>query len=53
MEKAYWADLLSKHHHYFTLNNKKFILDAGCGPAGIYKSLEGNKETAFDPLINQ
>ncbi|MCB0706779.1 MAG: class I SAM-dependent methyltransferase [Saprospiraceae bacterium] len=29
------------------------ILDAGCGPAGIFTVLSGNKVIALDPLLNQ
>ncbi len=49
-KQGYWSDFLAE------LNIEKpehqSILDAGCGPAGIFIHLEGNQVTATDPLID-
>lgn len=34
-----------------TVNKTDTILDAGCGPAGIFMVLEGNEVVAIDPLL--
>ena len=52
-KKNYWNNLL-------TISEKKFgfipggrILDAGCGPAGLFIALNSPQVTAFDPLMDQ
>ncbi len=52
-KKEYWLTLLSRCHHYFILKTEHRVLDAGCGPAGIFITLPDNEVTAFDPLINE
>lgn len=49
---AYWNDLLKKCTHYFTVRENDTVLDAGCGPAGMYMLFDKNKTVAFDPLID-
>ena len=51
-KKAYWKDFLSRLTSLPPLTNK-VILDAGCGPAGIFMVLEGNKINASDPLLEK
>ncbi len=52
-KKEYWKKLLTTCHHYFILNKTHSVLDAGCGPAGVFIALNENKVTAFDPLTDQ
>lgn len=52
-KKAYWETLLSTCHHYFVLKPEQLILDAGCGPAGVFIALPNHNVTAFDPLIEE
>ena len=49
-KKSYWKSLIAKLD--LEHPNAKTILDAGCGPAGIFIHLEGNQVTATDPLID-
>lgn len=51
-KKEYWTDLLKKCTHYFTIRPEDKILDAGCGPAGMFMLFENNQTVAFDPLID-
>lgn len=51
-KRNYWLDLLKKCTHYFSLKNEDLILDAGCGPAGMFMLFDNYKTVAFDPLIN-
>lgn len=47
----YWKDFLDKLEVHPAPG--KTILDAGCGPAGIFIHFPENKVTAVDPLIDQ
>ncbi len=49
-KKKYWQDLASKLH--LTITPQDTILDAGCGPAGIFMLYPKHQVTAFDPLID-
>jgi 2-polyprenyl-6-hydroxyphenyl methylase/3-demethylubiquinone-9 3-methyltransferase len=52
-KRKYWTDFLQNlpaEFHFLTENK---ILDAGCGPAGIFIILEKNTVTALDPLLCQ
>lgn len=49
----YWKDLLKSLSDFIELPKGKNILDAGCGPAGIFIALEGNKVDALDPLLHK
>ena len=51
-KKKYWENLLQKCNPYFSINENDTILDAGCGPAGMFMLFGNNKTTAFDPLID-
>ena len=48
---SYWKNFLHKLRSLPALKHKH-ILDAGCGPAGVYLALEGNTVTATDPLLD-
>lgn len=48
---AYWEKVLA--HCELPLTGGEAILDAGCGPAGIFMILEGDPLMAVDPLLNQ
>ena len=47
----YWLDFMRKIDVKPLLGQK--ILDAGCGPAGIFMALKENKVTAVDPLLEK
>ncbi len=49
-KKEYWKTLLSKLNLNFSEGEK--ILDAGCGPAGIFMILEKYRTAAMDPLLD-
>jgi 2-polyprenyl-6-hydroxyphenyl methylase/3-demethylubiquinone-9 3-methyltransferase len=51
-KKNYWNNLLQKCNPFFSINEKDTILDAGCGPAGMFMLFNKNNTTAFDPLID-
>jgi 2-polyprenyl-3-methyl-5-hydroxy-6-metoxy-1,4-benzoquinol methylase len=50
-KKAYWQNLLEVCQPFFTIKSSDHILDAGCGPAGMFMLFDQQKTTAFDPLI--
>jgi len=50
---GYWQKLLQTCAHYFSWQDSFRVLDAGCGPAGIFMALPHNELTAFDPLLQQ
>lgn len=50
-KKAYWLRLLSALDLNFP--ERQRILDAGCGPAGIFMILENHHVDAVDPLLDQ
>lgn len=52
-KKGYWLDILDKISSYLPVLSDKQILDAGCGPAGIFMALEGNRVDAIDPLLDK
>lgn len=52
-KKNYWTDFLQNLPAEFHAITGKKILDAGCGPAGIFINLENNAVTALDPLLGQ
>ena len=47
----YWRKLLLELN--LKLTDPKSILDAGCGPAGIFTILNDHIVTAIDPLLNK
>lgn len=51
-KQKYWQQLLSTCGHYFSVPPTATILDAGCGPAGIFMAFPNNQVTAIDPLLD-
>ncbi len=49
----YWQDIIDSIKKIVVFPISKTILDAGCGPAGIFMILDGNKVDAIDPLLNK
>ncbi len=49
-KKKYWLDLLEKGR--ISVPDNCMVLDAGCGPAGIFMIFEKQQTTAIDPLLN-
>lgn len=52
-KSSYWQNLYQKCTPFFQVRESDFVLDAGCGPAGIFMLFEKNRTTAFDPLIEE
>ncbi len=50
-KKNYWTDFLKKIN--ITPLPKERILDAGCGPAGIFMIFENKDVHALDPLLEE
>ena len=50
-KKEYWLDFLKKTN--IQLAEKSRILDAGCGPAGIFIVLDNHDVDALDPLLKE
>jgi 2-polyprenyl-3-methyl-5-hydroxy-6-metoxy-1,4-benzoquinol methylase len=50
-KKNYWLGILDKVKDCFNLESGSKVLDAGCGPAGMYMVLEDFKVDAIDPLL--
>lgn len=51
-KKTYWQNLLEQCTPWFRVNGSHRVLDAGCGPAGIFLLFPEGPATAFDPLID-
>ncbi len=51
-KKNYWTSLLDRIKPPLTINKSAKILDAGCGPAGIFTVFPHHSVTAIDPLLN-
>lgn len=52
-KKNYWNDLLSKISDVVKLKEGDVVLDAGCGPAGVFIVLAQYKVDAVDPLVDE
>ena len=55
-KENYWKELLEKVQLIDkgkNLTDSCSVLDAGCGPAGIFMALENYKVTASDPLLKE
>jgi len=50
-KRAYWRDFLDKSG--IELKPGAFVLDAGCGPAGIFMILDDCRVDAVDPLLDR
>ncbi|CAN5518647.1 hypothetical protein BH09BAC6_BH09BAC6_14590 [soil metagenome] len=51
-KKGYWKGVLDRIGKSLAMQPGQQILDAGCGPAGIFINLPGYKVTAVDPLLD-
>ncbi len=49
-KQAYWRQMLSRLE--VQLQPAERVLDAGCGPAGIFSILNNQRVTALDPLLD-
>jgi 2-polyprenyl-3-methyl-5-hydroxy-6-metoxy-1,4-benzoquinol methylase len=50
---GYWSELMQKINQYLIISPGQLILDAGCGPAGIFIYFNNNYNvTAIDPLLD-
>lgn len=49
-KRDYWNTFLKTIN--VTVKSNDSVLDAGCGPAGIFSALSGNQVTAVDPLLS-
>ncbi|MEN9598355.1 MAG: hypothetical protein RL596_666 [Bacteroidota bacterium] len=52
-KKIYWDRVLAEISPFIHLQNKAEILDAGCGPAGIFMNLQNYQVSAIDPLLEK
>ncbi len=52
-KRNYWLKLLADQWSVLGLDDPQFILDAGCGPAGINMALDGHRVVAIDPLLDR
>ena len=50
-KRSYWHSFLERIG--IALQKNQFVLDAGCGPAGIFMVLEAQQVFALDPLLEQ
>lgn len=50
-KREYWLKRIREQQMESTIASAEQILDAGCGPAGIFIALEGKTVTAIDPLL--
>ncbi len=51
-KKKYWSDMLQKLRPELSLSKGDKVLDAGCGPAGIFMVLHEQEVIAIDPLLD-
>ncbi|MEN9685816.1 MAG: hypothetical protein RLZZ28_1602 [Bacteroidota bacterium] len=49
----YWTNLLASVSEVASVSPNDQILDAGCGPAGIFMVFSQHRVTAFDPLLEK
>lgn len=52
-KRSYWLSFLEKIGKDFEPHPGARVLDAGCGPAGLFMVLEHQTLTAIDPLLDQ
>lgn len=51
-KRNYWLELLKTVEPELSLEKGQSVLDAGCGPAGMFIALPKQKVTAIDPLLD-
>lgn len=52
-KRVYWNNVLNRISPYVPLTGNQQIMDAGCGPAGIFIVLDAHHVTAVDPLLHK
>jgi len=52
-KREYWKNFLNSISDVLPIHNYSNILDAGCGPAGIFTILANHQVTAIDPLLDK
>ncbi|NCT93946.1 MAG: class I SAM-dependent methyltransferase [Chitinophagaceae bacterium] len=52
-KQRYWHTMLADIAPWVSVNRGQEVLDAGCGPAGVYMVLEQDRVTAIDPLLDK
>ena len=52
-KKKYWRSFLKEIDWGYVISKSDRLLDAGCGPAGIFTIFEDYDITALDPLLEQ
>lgn len=52
-KKTYWHQVLSSLQEPLLKEEGQSILDAGCGPAGVFMVLEDHRVVALDPLLER
>lgn len=52
-KRQYWVDFLARLDGVINLPAGSRVLDAGCGPAGIFIALKGMQVDALDPLLSE
>lgn len=51
-KKNYWENFFEKLKSNIKIDPESKVLDAGCGPAGIFTILQHSQITAIDPLLD-
>jgi len=51
-KRNYWESFYEKFSDIVPVEASTFVLDAGCGPAGIFMNFTNQQTTAFDPLLD-
>ena len=51
-KKNYWENFYNSFSDIVPLSENSKVLDAGCGPAGIFIIFTNQNTTAFDPLLD-
>lgn len=52
-KKTYWEGVLDRLKSHVSLSEGMSVLDAGCGPAGVFIALDRCQVVAVDPLLNE
>lgn len=50
-KKQYWLDFLNALQDTVQIPSSDSVLDAGCGPAGVFTVIDAQKVVAVDPLL--
>lgn len=52
-KKQYWQAILDELKDVISIHHSQNILDAGCGPAGVFLNLQHCRTIAVDPLLDE